>query len=27
LHLADIAIQITPGTHAALPVDQADWHL
>ena len=25
LHLAEIATQIAPGAHAALPVDQAGW--
>ena len=27
LHLAEVATQIAPGAHAALPVDQAGWHL
>ena len=27
LHLAEIAVQIAPGAHAALLVDQAGWHL
>jgi len=27
LHLAEIAIQIAPGAHAAILVDQAGWHL
>ena len=27
LHLAEIAMQIAPGAHPALLVDQAGWHL
>lgn len=27
LHLAEIATQLAPGTHAALLLDQAGWHL
>jgi hypothetical protein len=27
LHLAEIAIAVAPGAHAALVLDQADWHL
>jgi hypothetical protein len=27
LHLAEIAKTVAPGAYAALPVNQADWHL
>ena len=27
LHLAEISIAVAPGSHAALLVDQAGWHL
>lgn len=27
LHLAEIAIEVTPGAHAVVLVDQAGWHM